>query len=576
MSFNMVTGPSGPRPTPPSAFVLSDRRSVADAGVHPTVRLVVVLFCALMPAWTQAPKDSLANLIQQGNHKAALAQIRAGADVNAAQPDGTRPIHWAVYKLDYELLDALIAKKAKVEVTNEFGSTPLAEAAKLADARMVRTLLDAGARPDTPNQDGETALMLAIKTGELPVVQMLVKAGANVNARETFHNQTALMWAAAAPKNGGQMVKLLLSKDADVRPRALYSDWGSQITSEPRAQYRPVGGLTALLYAARGGCYDCVQALSGAGADVNVPTPEGVTPLMIALDNDHNDVAKLLLDHGANPNLWDWWGRTALYIAIDRREAVLAPLRTGLITIRVPTAPPVARASSGPPVSSMEIINTLLAAGVDVNPQLNMHRPSRGGNSGRFVEEFYNTGCTPLLRAAIAGDVEVARALLDKGASPNISGMGLTPFLIAAGVGTGGRGTGLASSTSSGGPANVALMDLLLEHGADVNAQVTGTKTYSLRISRAPSATEGMTALHVAAQKGSTDVVRYLLAKGAKTDLVDSAGRKPIDLAGTGGAQPAASPAPPAATGNTAVGAPAAADRVAETRALLQNAGAQR
>ena len=214
-------------------------------------------------------RSSLANLIQEGNRKAALAQIRAGADVNAAQPDGTRPIHWAVYRVDYELLDALIAKKAKVDVANEFGSTPLAEAAKLADARMVKALLDAGARPDTPNQDGETALMLAIKTGELPVVEMLVKAGANVNARETFHNQTALMWAAAAPKNGGEMVKLLLSKDADVRPRALYSDWGSQITSEPRAQYRPVGGLTALLYAARGGCYECVEALIGAGADVN-------------------------------------------------------------------------------------------------------------------------------------------------------------------------------------------------------------------------------------------------------------------------------------------------------------------
>jgi len=525
----------------------------------------IVLFAAAVPLGAQVHQDSLANLIQQGNHKAALAQIRAGADVNAAQPDGTRPIHWAVYKVDYELLDALIAKKAKVEVTNEFGSTPLAEAAKLADARMVRTLLDAGARPDTPNQDGETALMLAIKTGELPVVQMLVKAGANVNARETFHNQTALMWAAAAPKNGGEMVKLLLAKDADVRPRALYSDWESQITSEPRAQYRPVGGLTALLYAARGGCYACVRALNGAGADVNVPTPEGVTPLMIALDNDYNDVAKLLLDRGANPNLWDWWGRTALYIAIDRREAVLAPLRTGLITIRVPSAPAGPRASSGPPVSSLEMINTLLAAGVDVNPQLNMHRPSRGGNSGRFVEEFYNTGCTPLLRAAIAGDVEVARALLDKGASPNIGGMGLTPFLIAAGVGTGGRGTGLASSTSSGGPVNTALMDLLLEHGADVNAQVTGTKTYSMRISRAPSSTEGMTALHVAAQRGNLDEVRYLLEKGAKTDLLDSNGRKPIDLAGAGAAQPGPAPA-----------AGARVASAAETRALLQNAAAQR
>ena len=98
--------------------------------------------------------DSLANLIQAGNRKAALEKIRAGADVNEAQPDGTRPIHWAVYRVDYELLDALIAKKAKVDVTNEFGATPLAEAVKLADARMVKTLLDAGAGAEAANPDG--------------------------------------------------------------------------------------------------------------------------------------------------------------------------------------------------------------------------------------------------------------------------------------------------------------------------------------------------------------------------------------------------------------------------------------
>ena len=61
--------------------------------------------------------------------------------------------------------------------------------------------LDAGARADTANQDGETPLMLAIKTGELPVVEMLINAGAKVNVKETFHNQTALMYAAAAERN---------------------------------------------------------------------------------------------------------------------------------------------------------------------------------------------------------------------------------------------------------------------------------------------------------------------------------------------------------------------------------------
>jgi ankyrin repeat protein len=552
-----------------------------------------VVIAAAAPVLAQV--QSLASLIQAGDRKAALEKIRAGADVNEAQPDGTRPVHWAVYRVDHELLAALIAKKAKVDVTNEFGSTPLGEAVKLADAAMVKMLLDAGAPPDSANQDGETALMLAIKTGELSVVQMLVKAGANVNVVEKFHNQTPLMYAAVATKNAGEMVKLLLSKDANVKPRALYSDWPSQITSEPRAQYRPAGGLTALLYAARSGCDDCVDALLGAGADVNTPTPEGVTPLMVALDNDHNDLAKLLLDRGANPNVWDWWGRTALYIAIDRKEAAGgggggrggAPGGGGGRSVRGGGVPAAPRASGAAPVSSMQIINALLAADVDPNPELNMHRPSRGGNSGRFADNQLSTGCTPLFRAALSNDAEVMRTLLAKGANPNINSMGFTPFLLAAGVSPGGRGGGGASAP------NTTMLDLMIEHGADVNAQVTGTRTYSMRISyHPPPDKEGASALHEAVQAGRTDIVRYLLEKGANPELLDANGRKAIDLLGgvlVAGGGGRGVPAPPAVTGNIAApaappaaGTPPAAGggavnpaAAAEIRALLQNAASK-
>src|SRR5262245_56710716 len=118
---------------------------------------------AVGSALGQSQTTTLADLIQAGNRKTALDRIRTGgADVNEAQPDGTRPIHWAVYRVDYELIEALIAKKAKVDVTNEFGSTPLAEAVRLADARMAKMLLDAGAGVEGANEDGQTALMLAI------------------------------------------------------------------------------------------------------------------------------------------------------------------------------------------------------------------------------------------------------------------------------------------------------------------------------------------------------------------------------------------------------------------------------
>jgi ankyrin repeat protein len=168
------------------------------------------------------------------------------------------------------------------------------------------------------------------------------------------------------------------------------------------------------------------------------------------------------------------------------------------------------------------------------------------------------------MRAVLGGDAEVVRALLDKGASPDIRAMGLTPFLIASGVG-GGVGSGdAATAASAARPANPAVMDLLVQHGADVNAQVTETKTYSLRILRyPPPRPEGISALHAAAQNGRTDLVRYLLDKGANRDLADADGHKPIDLVGTG-----------KAGGRNSGGAKPEA--LTEIRALLQNPAASK
>jgi hypothetical protein len=190
----------------------------------------------------------------------------------------------------------------------------------------------------------------------------------------------------------------------------------------------------------------------------------------------------------------------------------------------------------------MEMINLLLAAGVDTNPQLNMRRPSNQG--GRFSDPLLSTGTTPLLRALIDNDIDVARLLLEKGANPNIYGMGLSPWLYAAGLTS---GTYNEARGGGAGNADTALLDLMLEHGADVNAQVTGAASYSGRIARAltgdpvnTKSNEGMTALHVAARSRNASLVRYLLGKGARPDIKDASGRTPLDvLNGVPALQPA-------------------------------------
>ena len=475
----------------------------------------------LAAAGTAAAADSsLAGLIQGGQRDAALKMIAAGADVNAAQGDGTTPLHWAVYKIDAELTRALLARGAKPNVINKYGSSPLAEAVKVADARLVGMLLDAGSDANVPNQEGQTALMLAARAGSLDVANLLVRHGADVNAKEKWRGQTALMWAADA--RSAELTRFLIGRKADVNARAVANDWPTQMTGEPRNQYRPTGGMTPLLYAARSGCKDCVAALLDAGADPNRPTPDGVTPLIVAMDNFAFDTAKLLFERGANPHVWDWWGRTPLYTAIDMNTYSLDAYEER-------TGPPIVTEKT----TALELARLFLDAGVNPNPQLNMHRPGRGGNSGRFADEIMTTGATPLLRAAGSQDKEAVRLLLDHGARvdvPNV--MGVTPLIAAAGLGME-PSPRFNPDAADVQDRSIATLEMLVAKGADVNARITDVKSRTARMGRGSTLQErgGQSALFGAVQWAWPRVVQYLIAHGAKVDIKDDAGLSPLDAA---------------------------------------------
>jgi uncharacterized protein len=481
-------------------------------------------------------EDTLASLVRSGQRDAVLAAITSpDIDVNATDPDGSTALLWATYKVDHDLVRALLEDHANPNIKNHYGAAPLTEAAKLGDVDLVRMLLDAHADPDSPNQDNQTALMLASSIGSLPIAQLLIKHGAKVNAVESFRGQTALMWAAG--ENHPDIVDLLLSHRADVKLRAKYDDWPRQMTSEPRAQFRQTGGLTALLYATRSGCYRCAVSLVKAGADINQPNPEGITPLINALDNRDYDIANFLLDKGANPGAWDMSGRTPLYVAVDMNSYAGANGAGSGNFQGFGEALPASR----PPnkATAMDLVNRLLAIGVDPNHELTRMRPNSNGR-GRFADYMMRGGTGPLMLAALNYDDDAIKALLAHGAEvdlPNV--FEITPLMAAAGMSGSSRG-GVGSAIARAGHQQedmqtrvITTIDLLLAAGANINARITNSHTHTAKLVAYVQGRdhEGQTAIFAAAEAGWDKVVQHMIDRGADPTVQDASGKLAVDYA---------------------------------------------
>jgi uncharacterized protein len=455
------------------------------------------LAAVLLVAAGHATAASLIEAAKSDDGAAALAMVKDRADVNAKEEDGTTALHYAVYNNDVPLIDALLKAGAKASAINDYGSSPLSEAAIVGNPDVIAKLLKAGADPNTENHDGQTPLMVIARTSNIAAAKELLKAGAKIDQVERWHQQTALMWAAA--ESQAEMVQLLIKHRANVNSRSLLNKWQRMVTAEPRAQGRLPGGLTPLLYAARQGCLDCVKYLVEAKADVNLEDPEGVTPLIVSIINFHFDAAKYLIDHKANVNKWDWWGRTPLYGAVDL-NSIPHGGRPDMPSLDQTT--------------NLQIIEMLLDHGANPNAQLKLFPPYRALGPDRGADMMLTMGATPLLRAAKAGDVPAIKLLLAHGADvelPNIYGM--TPLMAAAGVGSNEIDTRGRFKTQQEA---IESIDLLVKAGADVNKHETRG---------------GATALHAAALYGWDDVIKDLVAHNADLRAQDKKGKTPLDSA---------------------------------------------
>ncbi|MFN8644079.1 MAG: ankyrin repeat domain-containing protein, partial [Candidatus Binatia bacterium] len=338
-----------------------------------------VVLTAALGAQSQAP---VADAAMNGDRAAVKTLLQQGGDVNAAQGDGMTALHWAAMKNDADLAQMLIYAGANVKATTRLGgNTALVIAARNGNAAVVQTLLKGGADAKTATTTGTTPLMLASASGNVDAVKALLAAGAEVEAKESSMQQTALMFAAANTRV--DVMKALIGAGANVKASSKVVNL-AQLTSpeeeffrqqfQQQQQQGQQGGAPA---AAAGGAAARPAGAAAGGAPAAAPAPGG------GGGGRRGDpfAGKAGVDRNFRYNELVGWqgGMTPLLFAVRQGSA--------------------------------EAVQVLLDAGADVN------QVSGGDKS------------SPLVLAIANGHFDVAQQLLAKGANPNLtSDNGVSPL----------------------------------------------------------------------------------------------------------------------------------------------------
>jgi ankyrin repeat protein len=528
----------------------ADRSPIADAAERGDLAAVRTLIkqAADVSAARGDGMTALHFAAQRNDAELAALLLTAGADLRATtRLGGYTPLHLASQAGATAVIKALAAAGADINARTTTGATPLMFAAASGSADAVNVLAELSADPNAiESANGQTAMMFAAALDRVDAVRALVQHGADAKLtsktvdvsgltapEEVLQNQirdaqNAKSAAAATP--GGA------ATPAPARPANNTAATAVGGVTRPYTFNELIGqqgGLTALHFAARQGAIRTVQALVELGANVDaVSAADRTSPLLIATINGQFDVAAFLLAHGAQPNLASDAGMTPLFAALN-----------------VEWAPkmfyPQPRAYLQQQTSYLDLMTALLDKGAD--PNARVHRKIWYTQYNFDLLRVEESGATPFWRAAYASDIAAMKLLVARGADPNLpstkpaqndrfrqggtrsgddskdhsglqpvptAGPDIPPLLASAGAG---YGEGFAANAHRFAPAGMlaAVKYLVDDLQVDVNARDA----------------DGNTALHNAAARGDNGMIEYLVSKGADVTLVNRTGQTTVDMA---------------------------------------------
>jgi ankyrin repeat protein len=440
----------------------------------------------LLSITAQSSHAALVDMAEYQDWEGVAASI-ASEDINAVQPDGVSALMWATYYDQTDIARMLLDAGANPNLANRYGMTPLIQAAFNGNDEIIAMLLAAGADPNARTLEGENAILNASKSGAAAGVLALIEAGADVNSRDGYLFQTPLMWAAAS--NQAEVARVLIEHGADMDARSAELDLRGVLVDDGHGDL-PDGGLTALHHAARENSLEAAQVIVSMGANPSLTDPQEITPLRVAMINANLDMARVLIEGGANVND----GSIVELMDIELSKFLIGRSETNHVN-----------------QSSIEdIMQLMLTHGLDIDstPATPFPYPGTRRIGGRGTIEQ-----TALYNASIVPNIELMSMLLDNGANPNSLNRGGQYFPLSSALDV----IPLRDVLDTVKPLEelTAAADLLFEHGADINA----------------IASDGTTVLHHAAATGRDEVVEYLIAKGADLSVKDSSNRTALDVA---------------------------------------------
>lgn len=528
---------------------------------------VLVYAGARVDAMTRNGNYTPLHLAARDGRSAVVKLLLAnGADPLAAtSTGGATALHFAAGNGNPESVQALLAKGVPVDIRETaWGQTPLMWAAAYNRVAAVDVLLKAGAGleaaskiDDIPKQERDIRTVLvargrrvaALKAAESPLAPSNVTPNITPAAAASAPVPSVPVVASTAP--AAKPAAAAPAAIAPARPAAAPASApaagavrASGDSARPATGFQQrgpsygelignKGGLTPLLFAVREGNDDVMLRLLAAGANINhVSEGDHTSPLLMATINGRFDMARVLMEKGADVKLASDAGATPLYAVINTQWAPksLYPQPTAQMQQKI---------------SHVELMEMMLKAGADPNVRLKKHLWFMSYN---FDLLGVNTvGATPFWRAAYGLDVPAMKLLVQYKADPTIptikpigrlpgddapeegaaggadpsglppipdGGPGVYPIHAASGVG---YGEGFAANSHRHAP----------------DAWIPAVKYLIEEIKADPNARDhnGYNPLHHAAARGDNELIQYLMSKGTDVKALSRRGQTTADMA---------------------------------------------